>query len=173
MKLSDYRNQIKKIEDLTHYVELNLSFIMKVFDKTLNPVLQFELLEDEDINYLYLSFIICQKRYYEQLEAYKGLILGTIGYYERLKLTAIKYETDIIEFKQSVDYSYYVDTYDNWLKTVLAKFNQSLLKMVGMADKYTVKDSHDYNAILQCNFVFDDAFYIKKYIKQIKDERTQ
>jgi len=42
-----------------------------------------------------------------------------------------------------------------------------------MADKYTVKDSHDYNAILECNFVFDDAFYIKEYIKQIKDERTQ
>jgi hypothetical protein len=88
MKLSDYRNQIKKIEDLTHYVELNLSFIIKVFDKTLNPVLQFELLVDEDINYLYLSFIICQKQYYEQLEADKGLILGTIGYYERLKINS-------------------------------------------------------------------------------------
>ena len=185
MKLIKAEKQINKIELFKYFVEKELTKKMVVvnnnflfidgdrigFDKEyLRPVLNLHILEDVDIRFMYLSYIkirdFCKDKAIDKM-----LFFVLEELYYNLKRVELLYNNDIIDFENDSEYQIYLDNYENWLQSIIVKFNEQLLDYVKIADRHLDKDTWEYDYVkYRLCFNFSNPIAIDIYINNLINE---
>ena len=185
MNLIEVEKQINKIELFKYFVEKELTKRMVVvnnnflfidgdrigFDKEyLRPVLNLHILEDVDIRFMYLSYIkirdFCKDKSIDKM-----LFFVLEELYYNLKRVELLYNNDIIDFENDSKYQIYLDNYENWLQSIIVKFNKQLLDYIKIADRHLDKDTWEYDYVkYRLCFNFSNPIAIDIYINNLINE---
>jgi hypothetical protein len=185
MKLIEAEKQINKIELFKYFVEKELTKRMVVvnnnflfidgdrigFDKEyLRPVLNLHILEDVDIRFMYLSYIkirdFCKDKSIDKM-----LFFVLEEFYNNLKRVDLLYNDIITDFENSSEYQIYLDNYENWLQSIIVKFNEQLLHHIEIADKHLDKNTWEYDYVkYRLCFNFSNPIAIDIYINNLTNE---
>ena len=158
--LIEQHKQIQKIELFKYFLEKELSLRMIVtsptqdyingirvdfIEENLKPVISFDLIANENIFYLYISFIkIRNKVQKRNINEYSlNFILADL--IQIIKEIETLYGNEINKFENSSEYQQYLNDYENWLLTVQNKFNKRLIDTMIFVESKVDKNSYEYD----------------------------
>jgi hypothetical protein len=182
MKLIEAEKEISKIELFKYFVEKELTKRMVVvndrfdfingirvgFDEEhLRPVLDLHILEDVDIHFMYVSYIkirdFCKDKVVDGIMVF---VLEELFY--NIKRVELLHNKDVIAFENCYKYQKYLDNYEEWLQSIIIKFNKQLLEYIAIADKHLDKNTWEYSYMKhKLCFNFSNPVVIDTYLNNL------
>ena len=188
MKLIKAEKEISKIELFKYFVETELTKRMVVvndkldfingvrivFDEeSLRPVLDLHILEDVDIHFMYISYIkirdFCKDKVIDKMLSF---VLEEL--FHNIKRVELFYNKEVVAFENCYKYQDYLDNYEEWLQSIIVKFNKQLLEYTEIANKHLDKNTweYDYMKYKLC-FNFSNHSAIDIYINNLINETNR